>query len=152
MTHLTHKLGVNSMSLKSTLLLGLSFFMSFKTFGAPLSSKITADRFHQVFTTAAYSTALGGAIGTAALVFTPQPSENLRFIAVGASIGFLSGILLGGYLAFIPSFGKSSSSDSAFQELGPRVPMNTDIPTVEAMFAESGELEQVALHFPRWKL
>lgn len=127
------------------------FLFSFKAMGANQSSQITSGKFNQIFTTAAYSTALGGAVGTAVLAFTPRPAENFKFIAIGASIGFLSGILLGGYLAFVPSFNKKSSSGALSSEGGLGSQIRSDTFTVETSFDE-GRVETVALHFPVLKL
>lgn len=137
------------MKLRAILFFNLCFLFSFRSLAAPIGSSVTADRFHQIFTTAAYSTALGGAIGTAALVFTPKPAENLRFIAFGASIGFLSGILLGGYLAFVPSFG--AKSKASYGGRGGNVAFDPDITTIQTHFGADGSLEQVALYLPAWK-
>ncbi len=70
----------------------------------------TEERFQDLFITAGYSTALGAGFGTALLAFTPNPSENLRYIAIGASIGFISGTALGTYLIFSPIVASSNYS------------------------------------------
>lgn len=54
----------------------------------------TSQQFQSVFITGAYSGAFGAALGAALLPFVPNPSVgNLRFIAGGASIGFIAGSL-----------------------------------------------------------
>lgn len=130
-----------------------SFFVllfSFNSLAASQATKITSNRFGQIFTTAAYSTALGGAVGTAVLAFTSRPAENLKFIAIGASIGFLSGTLLGGYLAFVPSFKKNSSAQNSTTFGGG---INSKVLTVEAIFdtVKAGGTSW-ALHFPALEL
>ncbi len=62
----------------------------------------TEERFQDLFVTAGYCTAFGAALGTAFLAFTANPSENLRFVAVGASLGFIGGSALGSYIIFSP--------------------------------------------------
>lgn len=62
------------------------------------------ERFQDLFVTAGYTTAFGAALGTAALFLNPNidPAANLRFIAMGASLGFIGGSILGGYVIFAP--------------------------------------------------
>lgn len=64
----------------------------------------TEERFHDLFVTAGYSTAFGAALGAAFLSFTEQPSSKLRYVAVGASLGFIGGSLFGSYVVFSPIF------------------------------------------------
>lgn len=71
------------------------------------------ERFQDLFVTAGYGTAFGAALGTALLSFQEEPNKKLRYIAVGASIGFIGGSLLGSYIVFSPVF--SPSSQTAFQ-------------------------------------
>ncbi len=64
----------------------------------------TEERFQDLFVTAGYGTAFGAAFGAALLSFQPKPDQNLRFIAIGASVGFIGGSLLGSYVIFSPVF------------------------------------------------
>ncbi len=68
----------------------------------------TEERFQDLFVTAGYGTAFGAAFGAALLSFQPRPDENLRFIAIGASVGFIGGSLLGSYVIFSPVFTSQS--------------------------------------------
>lgn len=68
-------------------------------------AQTTEDRFQDLFVTAGYCTAFGAAIGTALLAWTGDPSANLKYVAVGASAGFLGGSLLGTYVIFSPMIG-----------------------------------------------
>ena len=131
--------------LKRLVCAGVSLLLSFSAFSAPQKSQVTSDRFHHLFTTAAYATALGAAVGTAILPFTPRPSENLRVIAIGGAIGLFSGVLLGSYLAFVPSY-KSKGQKTAFEPGLIEMP-KVDRLTVETVFDDEG-LDAVALHFP----
>lgn len=60
----------------------------------------TEQRFQDVFMTAGYTTALGAALGAAALSFSGQPDEHLRYVALGASLGFIGGASYGAYNSF----------------------------------------------------
>lgn len=60
------------------------------------------ERFQDVFLTAGYCTAFGAALGTAMLAWTEEPTENLKFVAIGASLGFISGSILGTYVVLAP--------------------------------------------------
>ncbi len=62
----------------------------------------TEERFQDLFVTSGYGAAFGAAFGAALLSFQPKPDKNLRYIAVGASIGFIAGSLMGTYMIFTP--------------------------------------------------
>lgn len=62
----------------------------------------TEEKFQDLFVTAGYCTALGAALGTAMLAWTEDPTANLRFVAMGASLGFFGGSFLGSYIIFSP--------------------------------------------------
>lgn len=82
------------------------------TFGlsAPKAqAQSSEERFQDLFITAGYCTAFGAALGTAFLAFTDDPSANLRFVAMGASLGFLGGSVLGSYIIFSPGFADNST-------------------------------------------
>ena len=64
----------------------------------------TEERFHDLFVTAGYSTAFGAALGAACLSFFPEPETQLRYVAVGASLGFIGGSIMGSYIIFAPMF------------------------------------------------
>ncbi len=82
----------------------------------------TEERFQDLFVTAGYGTAFGAAFGAALLSFTAKPQDNLRFIALGASVGFIGGSLLGSYVVFTPAF--VSSNDEA----APYTPLDSATP------------------------
>jgi hypothetical protein len=74
-----------------------------------LSAPAMADsdletKFQDMFVTAGYSAAAGAAIGAAILTFQDQPTKHLKFISIGASLGFLSGTALGAWYTVIPAF------------------------------------------------
>ena len=69
----------------------------------------TEEKFHDLFVTAGYGTAFGAAFGAALLSFQAKPQDNLRFVAVGASVGFIGGSLLGTYVIFAPAFAQTNS-------------------------------------------
>lgn len=60
------------------------------------------ERFQDLFMTAGYTTALGAALGAAALTFKTRPENHLRYISIGASLGFIGGTALGSYMIFAP--------------------------------------------------
>ncbi len=60
------------------------------------------ERFQDVFLTAGYCTAFGAALGTALLAWTDDPTENLKYVAIGASLGFIGGSVLGTYVVLAP--------------------------------------------------
>lgn len=62
----------------------------------------TEERFQDLFKTAGYTTAFGAALGAAMLAFTPNPASQLRYVAVGASLGFIGGSVFGTYIIFSP--------------------------------------------------
>jgi hypothetical protein len=68
------------------------------------NAQSTEDQFKDLFITAGYATAFGAALGAATLSFKSNPESHLRFIAVGASLGFFGGSVLGTYVAFSPAF------------------------------------------------
>lgn len=62
----------------------------------------TEERFQDLFVTAGYGAAFGAAFGAALLSFQPKPEKNLRHVAIGASVGFIAGSLMGTYMIFTP--------------------------------------------------
>jgi hypothetical protein len=71
----------------------------------------TEERFQDLFVTAGYGTAFGAAFGAALLSFQAKPDQNLRFVAIGASVGFISGSLIGSYVIFSPVFMEARTSE-----------------------------------------
>jgi len=85
---------------------------------SPLSTDIAQaqsveERFQDLFVTAGYATAFGAAIGTAFLAFHEDPSSHLRYVAMGASLGFLGGSILGSYVIFSPMITENGGDASA---------------------------------------
>ena len=68
------------------------------------------ELFQDVFVTAGYCTAFGAALGVAVVALHENPTDNLRYIAVGASLGFIGGSLLGTYVVFSPGLVDASQS------------------------------------------
>ncbi len=64
------------------------------------------ENFNSLFLTAAYSTVLGAALGGASLAFSSDPHSKIRYIPIGAAVGFMSGTLLGTYFIISPSFSR----------------------------------------------
>jgi hypothetical protein len=59
---------------------------------------LTKQSFHNIFTVAGYSSALCAVMGAAILGLSKEPSENLNYITMGASIGFIGGVALGTFM------------------------------------------------------
>lgn len=59
-------------------------------------------RFQDMFVTAGYSAAAGAAVGAAVLTLQDKPAKHLKFISIGASLGFLGGTAFGGWMALAP--------------------------------------------------
>ena len=89
--------------------------LAWSTASSPARAQMvsTEERFQDLFVTAGYGTAFGAAFGAALLSFQPNPSQNLRFVAIGASIGFIGGSLLGSYVIFSPVFTSDASNQPA---------------------------------------
>jgi hypothetical protein len=84
----------------------LSVLMGLMIFAAQSSgaSMTLEQKYQDVFVSAGYATAMGAAAGAALLVFHDKPEENLRYIAVGASVGFFAGTAFGTYMVIAPAF------------------------------------------------
>lgn len=80
-----------------------------------LQAQSAEERFQDLFITAGYSTAFGAALGAAMLAFTPEPSRQLRYIAMGASLGFIGGSIMGTYIIFTPML--SYEQDSKYNDV-----------------------------------
>ena len=90
----------------------LFFSTHVSTAARATSDPAIEERFQDLFVTAGYCTAFGAALGTAMLAWTAEPAENLRYVAVGASMGFIGGSVLGTYVVFSPLVVDSSSGSS----------------------------------------
>ncbi len=75
------------------------------------------DNFNSLFMTAGYSTLLGAALGAAVLTFNQHPRDNLRYIPIGASLGFFTGTVLGAYFIFFPSLTHGEKKKGEFDDL-----------------------------------
>lgn len=90
----------------------LSLFLLLTALSLPSSLRAQSSLesgFQDMFVTAGYSAAAGAAIGAAALAFQDNPSRNLKFISIGASVGFVGGLLFGGWVALSPALAEGPS-------------------------------------------
>lgn len=78
----------------------------------------TEERFQDVFITAGYATAFGAALGAASLSFFDSPEKHLQFVAIGASLGFIGGSVLGTYIVFSPLVVDAKTPDSTLLASG----------------------------------
>jgi hypothetical protein len=91
----------------------LSLGIAFMTINAETAkAQATEERFQDLFVTAGYCAAFGAALGTAMLAFTENPSENLRYVATGASLGFIGGSVLGTYIIFTPGLSDNGEANT----------------------------------------
>lgn len=116
----------------------------------------TEDTFREIFVTAGYSAAFGAALGAALLPFSSEPifSEgNLRYVAGGASLGFVlgSGLALYGLSrpqgGYAPYGAPTEQEESYGYEQGRNV-----LPSAGALVVGRGTQWRVALPAisPRW--
>lgn len=103
--------------------LQLLAFLSINTTAIAQSEITPEERFQDLFVTAGYSTAFGTAIGAAIVGLSKNPTGNLRYLAVGASIGFISGSAMGAYFVFSPLF--SNEAHLGQNSISPAFPENT---------------------------
>jgi hypothetical protein len=81
----------------------------------------TESKFQELFITAGYSTAFGAALAAASLSFRDEPKEHLNDIAIGASVGFIAGSILGTFLAVTDKSSASHEPMSGWQLASIRV-------------------------------
>ncbi len=80
------------------------------TIGQSANAQSSEERFQDIFITAGYATAFGAALGAASLSFFEDPQEHLQFVAIGASLGFIGGSVLGSYMVFSPMVASEQSN------------------------------------------
>ena len=66
------------------------------------SAQTYEEKFQDIFITAGYATAFGAALGAASLGLSTNPEKKLDYVAIGASLGFIGGALMGMYIVFQP--------------------------------------------------
>lgn len=96
---------ITSIALATFLITGLS------PQTASASALTLEHKYQEVFVSAGYATALGAAVGAALLSFKDEPTDNLRYVAIGASVGFFAGTIFGTYLVVAPSFAFNDAQD-----------------------------------------
>lgn len=80
----------------------------------------TEERFQDLFVTAGYGAAFGAAFGAALLSFQPKPEKNLKYVAIGASVGFIAGSFMGTYMIFTPVVSNFDEAQTYAMETGTR--------------------------------
>lgn len=94
-------------------LLAFASLASLVLAATPAQSQSSEERFQDLFSTAGYACAFGATLGVAALAFQPEPEKHLKFVAIGASLGFIGGSLLGSYVVFSPIFAGEHSAPAS---------------------------------------
>lgn len=94
---------------KSIMAITVSLVLSYTLVSQQAVAQSAEERFQDIFITAGYATAFGAAIGAAALGLQQDPEENLNYIAVGASLGFIGGSIMGAYMVFTPVMAESTT-------------------------------------------
>ncbi len=94
------------------------------TFAPQAKAQTQEERFQDLFVTAGYAAAFGAALGTAVLFLNPNvdPAANLRYIAMGASMGFIGGSIMGGYIIFSPMLADDAAPASGSLATGAPLP------------------------------
>ncbi len=80
----------------------LTMIASILGFTSNLQAQTHEEQFQDIFVTAGYATAFGAALGVAGLALTENPQDNLSYIFKGASLGFISGSVMGAYVVINP--------------------------------------------------
>jgi membrane associated rhomboid family serine protease len=75
---------------------------------AALADSEIESNFKDMFVTAGYSAAAGAAVGAALLAFQNEPMRHLKFLSVGASLGFLGGMSVGSWMVIAPIFAENN--------------------------------------------
>ena len=86
----------------------------FCLFSQSVQAAGSEEKFKEIFTAAGYSTILGAAIGAAVIAFRTDPEDNLRLIAMGASVGFFVGLGIGSYFALEPMWAQTNVEKEFF--------------------------------------
>ena len=121
------------------LFLNLLVLLTFFGFSKPSvaeTKEATEEHFQNLFITAGYSTAFGAALGAAILGLSERPGSKLRYIAVGASVGFIAGSLLGTCVIFYPAFSSGGRTNQASRALEV-IPTKTNAVYISPIFDQS---------------
>ncbi|MCX6124758.1 MAG: hypothetical protein NTV34_08415 [Proteobacteria bacterium] len=121
-----------------SLLILTSFGIAGSAHGATMNLE---QKYQDVFVSAGYATAMGAAVGAAILVFQEDPTDHLRYVALGASIGFFAGTAFGTYVAVAPAFASNHEGT---------VPGRPDY--LAAGASERQLILQPVLHSNTWRL
>ncbi len=102
---------------------------SVTTVTLPTRAFIGGDDTKVFLLTSTYGVMAGTLTGLASLAFYEDPSERLRNVAMGASIGLYAGIALGAYLTYaVPDPAKPSSGGGSGPSAPTAPPVNRDDP------------------------
>jgi hypothetical protein len=127
-----------------TLALALFVFVIFPNIFGNAEAQSTEERFQDVFITAGYATAFGAALGAASLSFYEHPEEHMKDVAVGASLGFIGGTLLGTYVVLTPVLAGKDSENKASKS-SDRIAL---IPNLSDAGKVTGGLVSLSLRLP----
>ena len=98
---------------------------SFSAHAQDAASAGVVDKGKIFLTTSTYGVMAGSLVGLASLTFYRKPSKRLRNVAIGASLGLYTGLLLGAYMVYVvPDASRPRST-----EPGPSAPrLDSDDP------------------------
>ena len=110
----------------------------------------TEKRFHELMVTAGYTTVFGAAVGAAALGLTEHPSENLQFLIVGGSLGFIFGTIFGGYLLLSPMLSRRGLRKGVFHPTNnlPLKDTNHNPCQQHALVTKPSEIDRIPILYP----
>lgn len=84
-----------------SLLIIFGLVSSFTAHAQPAAALQASDPGREFIASCTYGVMAGTLVGIASLAFVDKPSENMKQVARGASIGLYTGILLGLYVVYV---------------------------------------------------
>jgi len=108
----------------------------FVCFTLMMPRQAKADAMRELLMSSAYGVLAGTLVGAATLAFTDRPGDNLKSIAVGASLGLYAGILLGLYVIYVVPDG-----DESEEAEGDVYPTESNRPVIYPIISDNNTFE-----------